>query len=302
MKISFVATLPKKDSARLLMDLPESICKKIDNKSFQKVNVTINDRKYLCNLFQKNNIYSLHIITAIKKDFGLGKTLSFVIENIIENVTENNDMHKTVLDWELNECKKLMEKIGIKKGYIIIDFACGYGHYTIPCALALNKSGKVYAIDKDKKPLEWINKKCEMFKLNNIETIKTSGLWKIDFPDNSADIILLYDVIHAKDIQTKKFIRFTLYQESQRVLKKGGILSVLTFDSEIKKISSKNIKNKSQEIYQDMINEIIEMGFNFSHIINNAIHFDYYHSNYHMNKGIEFLELEKGNIYNFKKL
>ena len=286
-----------------MMDLPEPICKKIDDKSFQKVNVTINEKTYICNLFKKNNIYSLHIITKIKKDFGLGKTLSFIIEDVEENnAIYSNNIDKIVMDWESTECKKLMENIGIKKGNIIIDFACGYGHYTIPCALALNNTGKVYAIDKDKKPLDWINKKCEIFKLKNIETIKANGIWEIGFPDNSVDIILLYDLIHAKDIQTKKFVRFTLYKESQRVLKKGGALSVLTFDSEIKKISSKNIKNKSQEIYQDMVAEIVEMGFKFTHIVNNGIHFDHYHSNYQKNKGVIFSELEKGNIYNFKKI
>jgi len=302
MKITFKTILPK-ETNRIKIDLPENLSKKIDDKSAQKVNVSINGKKYLCHLYKKNNeLFSLQLssttLKVIEKDSGLGKELTFTIENY-EN--PSTDMHKIVMDWETTKAVKLMKKIGVKKNNIIIDFACGYGHYSLPCAFALNNTGKVYAIDKDKKSLDWINKKCKIYSLENIETLKTKGIWKIDFPNNNADIILLYDIIHAKDIQTKDFVRFTLYKESQRVLKKGGILSVLTFDSEIKKISSK--KNKDlQIIYQDMVTEIQETGFKFSHIVDDGVHFDYYHSSYHINKGVEFSKLEKGNIYNFKKI
>jgi ubiquinone/menaquinone biosynthesis C-methylase UbiE len=219
----------------------------------------------------------------------------------MENSSKNiKDLHKTVLDWETTEAKRLMESIGIKPGDKIVDFACGYGHYTFPCALALNKSGIIYAIDKDINPLKWIKTKMEMFDIQNIETIRTSGSWNIEFPVNSIDIVLLYDVIHAQDIHTKQTVRFQLYHEAQRILKQGGILSMLTFDSEKKKLSSQN-KDRGKMTYQDIINEITEIGFTFSNKIDGAIHFDHYHSNYQRKKGITFSELEKGSIYNFIK-
>lgn len=238
------------------------------------------------------------------KEIDLGQTLSITMENVFSNDLEKNRqknlLHQIILDWEITECKKLMEKIGIKNGNKIIDFGCGYGHYTLPCALALNDTGKVYAIDRYNEPLKWIKKKAKLFNVNNIETVKTEGSLEIGFSDKSIDIVLLYDIIHGEDVKTKESIRFSLYKESHRVLKKNGILSVLNFDSDIKKISP-NKDKRIETIYRDINKEIIEAGFKFSHSVNNGVHFDDYHDNKKMNKVLLFSELERGVIYNFTK-
>jgi len=301
MKVHFKATLPKKDSCKIIIDLPADVCKTLNKKPVEKVDVIINGKKYLGDLYKKNeSVFSLQIrsVKAIQRDIGLGETVSFTIEprsiskrnNELHNdiIKKNDELHKIVLDWEATEAKILMKKIGIKPDYKIIDFGCGYGHYTIPCALALNNTGKVFAIDRHNISFGWIKTKSDMFNLQNIELIKTNGSNVIDFPDKSINIILFYDVLHGGNNRLQ-----ALLKEGHRVLKKGGILSTLNFDSDIRKLSMTQ---------QDLSNEILKYGFKFSHSINNGVHFDHYHSNYHMKKGVTFSELERDKIYNFIKI
>lgn len=305
MGLSFQVVLPQEDSGRLMMDLPLDICSKLEDKPMQKVKVIINGLSYLCNLYKKqDNRFSLHIIRAIKRDIGLGCSVSVSLESVEDTQKDTVDIHQAVQNWENNECVKLMRNTGVKEGDKIIDFGCGYGHYTVPCAMALNGTGMVYAIDGDNNALEWIKTKMDMYKIDNINTIKTDRSLKIDFEDRSIDAVLMYDIVHivkcSDGCKSDIPIRLPIYQEAHRVLKEGGRLSVLTFDSEIKKITSKDcIRGKFT--YNDLITEIIDFGFDYSHSVEGGIHFDWYHSNYQINKGLSFDKLERGTIYNFTK-
>ena len=48
---------------------------------------------------------------------------------------------------------EVLEKAGIERGQIVLDFGCGSGTYTLPAARIVGSEGKVYALDKDKKAL-----------------------------------------------------------------------------------------------------------------------------------------------------
>jgi len=50
--------------------------------------------------------------------------------------------------------RKILEKIGVSRGQIVLDFGCGSGTYTIPTAKIAGEPGKVYALDKDRQVLE----------------------------------------------------------------------------------------------------------------------------------------------------
>ena len=51
--------------------------------------------------------------------------------------------------WLSIDGPEFIEKIGIRKGYTVVDFGCGHGHYTIPVARAVQAEGRVYALDND---------------------------------------------------------------------------------------------------------------------------------------------------------
>jgi len=41
----------------------------------------------------------------------------------------------------------ILEEVGIKPGFHVLDFGCGPGSYIIPLAKLVGESGKVYAMD-----------------------------------------------------------------------------------------------------------------------------------------------------------
>lgn len=91
---------------------------------------------------------------------------------------------------------EVLEKIGIKRGQVVLDFGCGSGTYTIPTAKIVGDEGKVYALDKDSEVLDELMHKAESAGLKNIKRMDTSGELKIDLADNSVDAVLLFDVFH----------------------------------------------------------------------------------------------------------
>lgn len=120
---------------------------------------------------------------------------------------------------------EILERVGVKKGQIVLDFGCSSGTYTIPAAKIVGKEGKVYALDKDKKAINEVIKKAESEGLKNIERMDTSGELKIYLDDMSIDMILLYDVFHDYYFPSAEDRR-KLLDEIHRVLKQDGSLSV----------------------------------------------------------------------------
>ena len=120
---------------------------------------------------------------------------------------------------------KILQKAGIKRGRIVLDFGCGSGTYTIPAAKIVGEKGKVYALDKDKKVLSELMQKAESAGLRNLRRIDTSGELKIPLADESVDIVLLYDVFHSYYF-SQVADRKRLLEEVYRVSKRDAIISV----------------------------------------------------------------------------
>ena len=120
---------------------------------------------------------------------------------------------------------RLLQRIGIKTGLSVLDFGCGSGTYTIPVAKIVGKEGKVYALDKDKNALDNLMKKAKLAGLKNIRRMATSGELRIELPDESVDVSLLFDVFHHyyfPQIDDKK----RLMDEIYRITKTNGFVSV----------------------------------------------------------------------------
>jgi len=122
--------------------------------------------------------------------------------------------------WLKEDGEVFSKEIGIKEGQVVLDFGCGVGHYTIPAAKVVGEEGKVYAVDKDKEPLEKLMEVAKSEGLEDIVPVETSGNLKLDLKDESVDVVLLYDIIHYIEGREK------LFEEVHRVLKREGFLSV----------------------------------------------------------------------------
>ncbi len=113
--------------------------------------------------------------------------------------------------------KNILEEVGIKPGFHLLDYGCGPGSYILPAAELVGKSGKIYALDIHPLAAQTIQEIASKNKLTNIKTITSDC--KTGLPDNSIDVVLLYDTLHA--LSDPKCV----LKELHRVLKPGGILS-----------------------------------------------------------------------------
>jgi len=120
---------------------------------------------------------------------------------------------------------EILEKAGIRRGQIVLDFGCGSGTYTIQAARLVGGEGKVYALDKDKKTLDKLMQRAELASLSNIVRMNTRGEPEIELGDESVDVVLLFDVFHSYYF-ARANERRKLLSEVYRVLRADGFLLV----------------------------------------------------------------------------
>jgi len=172
--------------------------------------------------------------------------------------------------WLKKYSEKLLREVGIEKGQVVVDFGCGKGNYTIPVAKIVEQDGFVYAIDKNKTSLDELTQNAISNQLKNYKVIETTEQAKIPLPEDSVDVVLLYDVIHlVKD-------RKKLFDEAYRVARKNALISVLP--KHFRRDMHMNLREIKQEI---------ETTFYFERKLIRKID----HDN----------RLQKGHIFNFRK-
>jgi ubiquinone/menaquinone biosynthesis C-methylase UbiE len=113
--------------------------------------------------------------------------------------------------------KDITKEIGIKEGFQVLDYGCGPGSYISSIAELVGKSGKIYALDINPLAIKMVKKIAAKKQLQNVETILSDC--KTGLPDNSIDVVLLYDTFHDLTDQN------AVLNELHRVLKPNGILS-----------------------------------------------------------------------------
>ena len=113
--------------------------------------------------------------------------------------------------------RKILEEVGIKPGFHVLDYGCGPGGYTIPLAELVGESGKIYALDINPLAIQKVLDISSKKSLPNVETINSDC--KTGLPANAADTVLLYDTFHTLSDPDG------VLEELYRVLKPEGILS-----------------------------------------------------------------------------
>lgn len=112
---------------------------------------------------------------------------------------------------------EILKEVGIKPGFIVLDYGCGPGNYLIPLAELVSESGKIYALDTHPLAIKRVQRIASKRRLKNIETILSDC--KTGLPDNSVDVVLLYDIFHGLSEPQR------VLEELHRLLKPNGILS-----------------------------------------------------------------------------
>ena len=111
----------------------------------------------------------------------------------------------------------LLKEVGIGPGFRVLDYGCGPGSYIAPLAELVSASGEIYALDIHPLAINEVQAIAAYKGLTNVKTIQSdcdTGL-----PDNSMDIVLLYDTFH--DLARPEDV----LRELNRVLKPSGTLS-----------------------------------------------------------------------------
>jgi ubiquinone/menaquinone biosynthesis C-methylase UbiE len=122
--------------------------------------------------------------------------------------------------WYDREGVDFLEKIGIKKGYTVLDFGCGRGHYTIPASKLVGNIGMVYALDSNQVALNDLEKVVEKKGIGNVESI--DSIKDFSLVNEAVDVALCYDVLHYMDFSERKVV----YSDIHRVLRKNALFSV----------------------------------------------------------------------------
>jgi len=113
--------------------------------------------------------------------------------------------------------KNVLKEVGIKPGFHVLDYGCGPGGYITAAAELVGKSGKIYALDIHPLAIQTVQSIASKKQLTNAETICSDC--KTGLPDNSVDVVLLYDTLHSLSDPNG------VLEELRRVLKPDGILS-----------------------------------------------------------------------------
>ncbi|MDQ1281580.1 MAG: hypothetical protein QG670_2845, partial [Thermoproteota archaeon] len=162
---------------------------------------------------------------------------SFDIKKWLQEHPEEEVYKHQFLD--KNPAKVLFE-IGIRTGHTILDFGCGPGTYTISAAKLIGNEGRVYALDVNSGFLDRMEETAKQEGLKNIVRVDSFGEGKIPLENEGIDVMLLIDVLHI--IKDRK----ALFDEANRILKRGGFIAVYPMHIEEKDVeelaASRNLK------------------------------------------------------------
>jgi len=163
-----------------------------------------------------------------------------------------------------------LKDVGLKKGNIVLDCCCGQGNYTIPASKLVGEDGMVYAIDTDRGKLHDLEREITSSLFRNIKIIQEDVEQKISLPNNSIDVILLYDIFWYFRPNEGNLSR--LLNEIYRIAKPQALISVFPTH-----INSKQL--------QDFKDEMKNLGFYLESQLNRTL--------------IHEKNIERGELLNF---
>ena len=122
----------------------------------------------------------------------------------------------------------IFARLGVAPGGCFLDAGCGPGEYALLASEKIGEAGRVFALDRDPKMIEYLQHKIiSVGKANIVSQVADLGD-PLPMVDQSVDSALLSSVLHMPGLTERWHILFT---ELQRVLRRGGRLAIIEKDN-----------------------------------------------------------------------
>jgi len=135
-----------------------------------------------------------------------------------ESVLTPEDANEARLN-RLQPPDEVMNAIGIKPGMSVAEIGAGRGRYVVQLAVRVGETGMVYAEDINAESLKHLEKRCERWGLENVETILGDVLHP-QLPGNTLDVIFIISAYHHFEDPVE------LLKNARSSLKPDGILAI----------------------------------------------------------------------------
>lgn len=140
--------------------------------------------------------------------------------------------------------EKGLDRFGIDKELVVVDFGCGPGSYVERASQLVGDGGKVYAVDVHPLAIKSIKKRIRRKHLENVIPVLSTG-YPVDIDSHSVDVIYALDMFHhVKD--TKSFLK-----ELHRLLKPNGILFIESGHQPLNDAKQKIVKSAWWTIFEE---------------------------------------------------
>ena len=114
---------------------------------------------------------------------------------------------------------QVMDAIGIHPGMSVAEIGAGHGRYVVQIAVRVGENGKVYAEDIDADALDHLEKRCNRWGLQNVETI-LGDIADPKLATGEIDVIFVISAYHHFNNPIE------LMKKARPSLKHDGILAI----------------------------------------------------------------------------
>jgi len=148
-----------------------------------------------------------------------------------------------------------LQQLGLKSNCVdLVEFGCGYGTFTIPCAQII--SGTVYTFDIDPQMIIATSNCISIERVSNVIIAERDFIdYGTGLTDGSCDYALLLNLLHGEN-------PIALLAEAHRNLRNGGKVGVMhwNYDPSTPRGPKMNMRSKPQQI----VDWAIEVGLTLS--------------------------------------